>query len=372
MPQSKDSFSATGVTSCCFVGPLRLFRFVSPLFVRGYFGFHCYPFLMQPGSASSPFQEGFGVLRDEPLLLPAELMWRWCFALAAWLLALGATALFLDSLNVSALDRFLLGTAQPILERTALNHIFRGALLRVAWIKFILLAGLTIMWSFAAALGRAASLRRLVALLGDTDRDEASGWQFRPMFQLHLLRALWMWIAIACFVLAILLGIAMQHHQGAASAAFFYVFGVALSIVFGVILNWMFGLAPLFSIRNRVNARDAMWLTLDFCSRQGGRLFGLSLAFLALRFVWAGSMFFLVLAPTNLGKNIAIGWVLLMMFGLLLIYFAGADALYLARLGAYVALAEIDAQSQPELLTSSPQPWTPYVPSSDTSNIQRA
>ena len=342
------------------------------MFVRGYFGFHCYPFLMRPGSASSPFQEGFAVLRDEPLLLPAELMWRWCFALAAWLLALGATALFLDSLNVSALDRFLLGTAQPILARTALNHIFRGALLRVAWIKFNSLAGLIVMWSFAAALGRAASLRRLVALLGDTDRDEASAWQFRPMFQLHLLRALWMWIAIACLVSAILLGAAMRA-QHAARAAFFYVFGVSLSIVFGVILNWIFGLAPLFCIRNQTSARDAMSLTLDFCSRQSGRLFGLSLAFLALRFVWAGSMFFLVLAPTNLGKNIAIGWVLLMMFGLLLIYFAGADALYLARLGAYVALAEIDAQPQPEpLLTSAPRPWTPYVPPSDTPNIQPA
>ena len=327
---------------------------------------------MQPGSGSSPFQEGFAVLRDEPLLLPAELMWRWCFALAAWLLALGATALFLDSLNVSALDRFLLGTAQPILARTALNHILRGALLRVAWIKFNSLAGLIVMWSFAAALGRAASLRRLVALLGDTDRDEASAWQFRPMFQLHLLRALWMWIAIACLVSAILLGAAMQA-QHPARAAFFYTFGVALSIVFGVILNWIFGLAPLFCIRNQTSARDAMSLTLDFCSRQSGRLFGLSLAFLALRFVWAGSMFFLVLAPTNLGKNIAIGWVLLMMFGLLLIYLAGADALYLARLGAYVALAEIDAQPQPEpLLTSAPRPWTPYVPPSDTPNIQPA
>src|SRR5215472_3822354 len=99
---------------------------------------------MQPGSASSPFQEGFAVLRDEPLLLPAELMWRWCFALVAWLLALGTAALFLDSLKVSALDRLLLGTAQPALERPALNHIFHGALLRAIWMKFIVLAGLTI------------------------------------------------------------------------------------------------------------------------------------------------------------------------------------------------------------------------------------
>ena len=368
----KDRFSGTAATARHSWTQLRLFRSVSSVFVRGYFGFHCYPFLMQPWSASSPFQEGFAALRAEPLLLPAELMWRWCFALAAWLLALGATALFLDSLNVSALDRFLLGTAQLGLERSALNHIFHGALLRAVWIKFIVLAGLTVMWSFAAALGRAASLRGLVGLLRGTDREEASGWQLRPMFQLHLLRALWMWIAIACLVSAILLGAAMQA-QHAARAAFFYVFGVALSIVFGVILNWIFGLMPLFCIRNQTDGREAMSLTLEFCWRQGRRVLGLSLAFLALRLVWAGSMFFLVLAPTSFDKQIAIGWVLLMMCALLLIYFAGADALYIARLGAYVALAEIDALPQPEpLVTSAPQPWTPYVPPSDTPNIQPA
>ena len=77
-------------------------------------------------------------------------------------------------------------------------------------------------------------------------------------------------------------------------------------------------------------------------------LFGLSLGFLALRLVWAGSMFFLVLAPTSLGKHVAVGWVLLLMSFLFLIYLAGADVLYLARLGAYCALAEIDAQPMPE------------------------
>lgn len=324
--------------------------------------------MRQPGH--SPFQEGFAVLRDEPLLLPAELTWRWCFAIAAWLLAIGATALFLDSLNVSALDRFLLGTAQPALEQSALNHIFRGALLRVVWIKFIVLGGLTLMWSFAAALGRAASLRSIVARFDSDDRRERTSWQFRPMFQLHLLRALWSWIAIACFISAILLGAAMQA-QHAARAAFFYVFGVALSIIFGVILNWICGLAPLFCIRDGVNAREAMSITLDFCSRKGGSLFGLSLAFLALRLVWAGSMFFLVLAPTGLGKHVAIGWVLLMMFGLILVYLAGADALYLARLGACAALVEIDAQPVSDRSpVYDPQVWGPYIPPSELNGPQ--
>jgi hypothetical protein len=60
--------------------------------------------MSQPGRLRSPFQEGFAVLREEPLLLAVELTWRWCFGLAAWILALAAAALFLDSLHVSVGD----------------------------------------------------------------------------------------------------------------------------------------------------------------------------------------------------------------------------------------------------------------------------
>ena len=122
--------------------------------------------------------------------------------------------------------------------------------------KFFVLAGLTVLWCLAAAAGRAASLRNLVALSGGDDRAEEAGWQFRPMFQLHLLRAIWTWTALGCLVGSIFLGSAMLQQQRPARAAFFYVFGIALSIVFGVVLNWFFGLAPLFCIRDQANARD--------------------------------------------------------------------------------------------------------------------
>ena len=216
--------------------------------------------------------------------------------------------------------------------------------------KFIVIAGLTLLWCFAAAVGRAASLRNLIAVSGGDDRDEYAGWQFRPMLVLHCVRALWTWAAIGCLAGSILLGTAVLQQHRPARAALFYVFGIVLSVVFGVVLNWFFGLVPLFCIRDQANARDSVWLTLDFCARQGGRLFGLSVGFLALRLVWAGSMFLLVLSPTSLAKHIAVGWVLLLMYLLAMIYFAGADALYLARLGAYAALAEIDAQPTPEVV----------------------
>jgi hypothetical protein len=315
--------------------------------------------MSQADNLRSPFQEGFAALREEPLLLGAELTWHWCFALAAWLLALAAVAVFLDSLTLSAGDRFLLSTLQPKLASTALSHVLHGTLLRYMWTKFIVLAGFTVLWCFAAAVGRAASLRNLVALFGGDDRADDAGWQFRPMFALTCVRAIWTWTAIGCLVGSIFLGTAMLHHQRAARAAFFYVFGIALSLVFGVVLNWFFGLAPLFCIRDQATAPDAVALTLDFCSRQGGRLFAVSVGFLALRVVWAFAMLLLVLSPTSLGKHVAVGWVLLLMALLSLIYFAGADALYLARLGAYAALAEIDSQPTPEP-APEPQPEAPF------------
>ena len=292
---------------------------------------------MQSGSSRSPFQEGFAVLREEPLLVTAELTWRWAFGLAAWLLTLGAAAFFLDSVRVSDLDLLLLGSLQPTLERTALIHVFHGTLLRAVWMKFFVLAGLTAMWAFAAATGRAAILRNLVALCGGEDHDEEAGWQFRPMLQLHFLRALWTWIALGCFAASFLLGNAMLQNGRA---------------------------ARVFCIRDQLNSRDAIRQAVDFCSRQGGRLFGLSLAFLALRLVWAGSMFFLVLAPTSLAKHIAVGWVLVMMLALFLVYFAGADVLHLARLAAYVALTDIDAE--PTVTPTSTEPeYYPGLPLPD-------
>jgi hypothetical protein len=313
--------------------------------------------MQPPGDSRSPFQQGFSFLREEPLLLAAELAWRWCFGLAAWLLVLGGAAFFLDSLRVSDLDLLFFGSMQPALERAAINHVLQGTLLRAVWMKVFALAGLTVMWAFGAAVGRAGILRNLVSLCGGEDHDEEVGWQFRPMLQLHLLRALWTWSALGCFVAAFLLGTVMMQSGRAARGAFFYGFGVALSAVFGSMLNWLFGVAPIFCIRNQLNARDAVARAIDFTSRQGGRLIGLWLAFLALRAVWVGSMFFLVLAPTELSRHLAVGWVLLMMGALALVYFAGADALSLARLGAYVSLAEIDSRP----VTTPTTPVAPEV-----------
>ena len=181
--------------------------------------------MSRPGSEGSPFQDGFAALWHEPALLAAELAWRWCFGFAAWALAIISGGLFLDSLKISRGDEFLLSTMQPQLLSDALQHIFRGSLARFVLEQSVLLLGVTLLWCFAATVGRAATLRRLVAMFSADDEPGPMTWQFSPIFVLHLLRAAWSLIALAAAIACVMIGSAMaaEGHGGL----------VALCLVFG-------------------------------------------------------------------------------------------------------------------------------------------
>src|SRR5579863_7003636 len=109
---------------------------------------------------SSPFRDGFAALWHEPALLAAELAWRWCFGLSAWILGIVSIRLFLDGLTVRPVDQFLLRSMQPILLIEALQHIFRGSLSRFLLVQTVLLLGLILLWALAATAGRTATLHR--------------------------------------------------------------------------------------------------------------------------------------------------------------------------------------------------------------------
>ena len=174
--------------------------------------------MSQPGNLRSPFQEGFAALREEPLLLAAELTWRWCFALAAWILALAAAALFLDSLKLSSGDRFLLSTLQPTLASTALTHILHGTLLRYRMDEVhrprridvaVVLRGCR--WD---APPRCAIWSHCLAATIARKRRAGS---FVPCSRFIYCAHVWTWTALGCFVASIFLG--FRDAAAAASGA---------------------------------------------------------------------------------------------------------------------------------------------------------
>ncbi len=307
-----------------------------------------------PGSDGSPFKDGFAALWHEPALLAVELAWRWCFGFAAWALSIISCWLFLDSIKISPADEFLLGTFQPQLLSGAVQHIFRGSLTRFVLEQSVLLLGVTLLWCFAATVGRAATLRRLVAMFSADDEPGAMTWQFVPIFVLHLLRAAWSLIAVSVAITCLVIGGVMAGKGRVAVAVLWLVLGTGLACWFGAALNWFFGVAPLFCIRNRASAMDALAQSVDFVSRRGGRLSLLGLGFLPLRLVWLGTMTLAMFAPLSLARSLAPGWILLIMAAIALLYCAGADLLNLARLAAYVSLAEDDAHPVPASEAGSP------------------
>ncbi len=293
----------------------------------------------RPANTLSPFQRGFAALWSDPALIAGELVWRWCFGFSAWALAIVSAGLFLDSLLIAPGDQFLLSTLQPVLLKTAFGDIFQGSLLRFVWMDVILLIGLTLLWALAATAGRAATLCRLLAFFRQ-DEDALLTWQFRPVLILNLLRAAWSIVGVAAAGVSLMIGVVAVREQHAARAAFFLTFGIALACVFGYVLNWFLGLAPLFCLRDGVGASESVARTVDFCAARAGRIFGLSLGFFAVWTVWAGTMALFVFAILSATKYLEAGWVLLLLGGVALVYFAGSDLIYLARLGAYAALAE--------------------------------
>ena len=325
-----------------------------------------------PGSDSSPFRDGFAALWHDPTLLAAELTWRWCFGFSAWALVIISGAWFLDSLKVSSADEFLLGTFQPQLLSGAVHHIFRGSFIRFVLEQSVLLFGVTLLWCFAATAGRAATLRRLVAMFSENDEPSPMTWQFAPIFVLHLLRAAWSLIALSVAIACLIIGGVMAANGRAGLAALFLVFGIGLPCWFGATLNWFFGVAPLFCIRNGAAAMDALSRSVDFVSQQGGRLFLLGLGFLLLRLLWLGTMMLAFFSPLSLAQHLAVGWVLLMMAIIALLYFAGADLLQLARLGAYASLVEDDAHSVVALEASNPPDPVPASEATEPAEVTPA
>jgi hypothetical protein len=294
---------------------------------------------------STPFRDGFASLWHDPALLAAELTWRWCFGLAAWGLLIASIAFFLNSLTVSRADELFLRSFQPQLLSKVLHDIFRGSLSRFVVEQSVVILAMTLLWSLAATTGRTATLHRLVFMFrGNTAEETATmEWNFASVFVLQWLRIMWSLIAAAVSGVLFCYGIVMASSGYALRAAFALSFGFAMACFVGVVLNWFFGIAPLFCIGRRTSAVDAFDESVAFTSRHGGRLILLAFAFLALKLIWAATMGAAILLSLNWLSLIGWGWTALVMAVVALVYFAGADLLYMARLGAYVSLAEDDA-----------------------------
>lgn len=347
-----------------------------------------------------PVRSGFRAVLRQPALILAEMAWRWSFGAAAWVLVVLSIRRVLAGIDVSEAEYLLARRSDLFLIADACARILYQALPGFARAAVILVPALALVWTFAATLGRVATVKAILerrhperASAASESKDrfsiaKASGQEgvgpgapagATPKFPgdhraagahargnivsllvLHLLRAVFTLATLLAFVgTMILAGLAFPA-QGASptTAAVIWVILAALAAFFWTLINWFLALAPIWIVRDDDGPFQAIAesLALFRCHTaayvSAAWWFGL-IRGLALVAAFIAALF----AASATARTAAVATLLIA-----LLYFAFADFLYIARIAAYVALADESAQPSAvslQPLAPEPQPLTP-------------
>lgn len=264
-----------------------------------------------------------------PALLPAEIIWRWCFALAVWLAGIALVFGYLNSLQVSWQERLAVESGEPLLALAGVAHALRGSGGRLAGGIVATATALAVLWMLTAAFGRLATLKALL--------PSAAGG-YRPLLGLSFLRA----GLFLAGVLAAIGAIILAASAGSAASG-----GIVAAVLMACIwlawalLNWLLSLAAIFAVRDRRDTFGAMGEAVDLVRDFFGEVVLTSLPFVLLHYaalaaaVAAGIVIFDLMTRVSAQA----GWALP---AVAIAYFAYADFLYISRLATYVALAGPD------------------------------
>jgi len=270
---------------------------------------------------------------------------------------------YLDSLPVSGRNLLLLRSAHPALVSHALSQILRGSGPRLVLAASLLLIALTLLWIFAASIGRVATLKALVESIRKRARDlelpavepSVIGEQLpvrksavRSIAVLSFLRAALALAGVVSVFGAGLLSRLLSSDKHPHPALAFFVFASAMvGIAFAwLILNWFLSLAAVFVERDRKSAFEALSDAERLVRERFGAVFAVGawfgLAHLTLFLLATSAIGF----PLSFAAIVPPGLTLLTMLLITLAYFAMVDGLYIGRLAGYIAIREAPPLAQ--------------------------
>lgn len=340
--------------------------------------------------AISPTVEGFRVAFRRPSLTLAEIAWRWTVGVAAIALFFFGLFEYLNTLPVTNGELLFLRSRQPYLVSQALAHIFRGSLSRAAMSALVAVLMLTLLWMIAAALGRLATVRALLAYFrrdvagyvsagsipDDGLRDVASdvstnGEPFPALVRLNFLRAAVALAAVCGFVGAAILSgfVSPNEHPRPGLALLLFLPLAALVYLVWSSLNWFLSLAGVCAVRGSEDAVGAISAAVTLCRERAAAVTAVS--------TWTGLAHMVAFVGATTVVSMPLGFAPLVPWRLVVAamifitvgYFALADWLYMVRLAGYVCIAEMpEAQflrvppSPPPVLFSGLQGAAPGIP----------
>jgi hypothetical protein len=317
---------------------------------------------------SLPMVQGFRLIFRRPAVPLGEIAWRWSFVAATWILGILFAVEYVDTLPVSALDRLLLLTRQPILIARALHRILHGSPLPFTEGAILLGVALAVAWIFLASFGRAATLGSLLDEL-DVTRSWPPRASFPALVGLNFIRVAVTLAALVGSIGAALIANSFWASSHASGRDATRVFFLSLFLVWlaWYVLNWLLSTAAIPVLSRGGSALTAIASTLQTCQKRIGT-------------VLTTGVFFLLLHMAALGAACGIGFVVLGTLGafglaatlflelvIAIAYCAVADFLYTARMAAYVSIMEDAATQQ-----LAPLAGPPLIPADNLSHIDQS
>ena len=292
---------------------------------------------------------GLRTVRENPALIFAEIVWRWTFGATAWLLVIFTLHTIMTGVDVSAAEVALARSNDAYLIADAIARVMVQVLPRFLAAMTIAVPLLAVVWIIGATIGRAVTMRSLVVEDGPT----AAGRPTLSLAFLNVIRAIFSLATLLAFFGTVFVVSAQVNPNRTPEAAPAYVLAwLFLAFLVGCfwgLVNWFLALAPIFIVRDGMGVWKALSASValyrdhrrDYMSIASW--FGLFRGAALLVALFAGFV------------SIAAGWRagLIASAVIALFYFAVADALYIARLAAYVGLADSPA---PQLVSVAPTP----------------
>ena len=315
-------------------------------------------------SSFSPTAEGFRLIFRRTEIPCAEIAWRWTFASAAWLLGAFFLLEYMGSLPVTAVDRLLMGTQQPILISRAIQRIFHGSAFRFTEAGIVVLIALALAWIVLASLGRAVTLAAMVEESGTTSEP---GWRMvRSLAALNFLRVAVFLAAKVTGIGAVLIASSFwsSTHVSVGDASRLWFTLLFLDGVAWTVLNWLLSTAAVFVATERQGALSAIGSCTRFCVEHTGRVLAAGIWFGLPHlgaFIVAWGAGFTVLSTVGAWRTEP---AMVLDFLIIAAYCAVADFFYTGRLAAYVAMVR---GPQEELSDKT----YPTIPGDSSSSVDR-
>lgn len=297
---------------------------------------------------------GFRAIRDVPALAFAEIAWRWTFGVATWIAVVLMVRTIMAGVDVTPVEKTLGQSSDAFRIADAIARVLVQVLPRFVSALAVAVPVLALVWIAAATLGRVVTVRALatggtgIATLSGNVGDRVR--PFMAIFVLNVLRTLFTIAAVVAFFGTVFFVSANSSPEGQSATAPLLVFAwmlqaLFLSLVWGVV-NWFLALAPIFCVQHGSGAWRAIGDSLELYRQRPRDYLAIASGFGLIRlaaFVIAILAGFVVVAAGSIRVAVVLSILVA------LVYFAVADCLYIARLGAYVSLASAPPAAVPVL-----------------------